>query len=183
MGREYGEYLRRGATIAGVVIDAPGQNAAMAEKLALPFPILSDPEGGEATKPYGVWDEAGRMAKPAIVVVAPDGAEAYRYVGADFMDRPGDDEVLAALDALGLPAIGSPVGPVAHLPPEPGPRATKLADLGPYMRGVRFAMQAMAGRARDPWDRAEAERTMRMAEGFLAAQGATTRATGGWVAS
>jgi uncharacterized protein HemX len=66
---------------------------------------------------------------------------------------------------------------VAHLPPAPGPRATKLADLGTYMRGVRFAMQAMAGRARDPWDRAEAERTAKMAERYLAAQGATARAT------
>ncbi len=177
MGREYGEYLRRGATIAGVVIDAPGQNAAMVQKLALPFPILADPEGEGAAKPYGAWDAAGNMAKPAIVAVAPDGAEAYRYVGVDFMDRPGDDEVLAALGALGLPPIEAPVGPVGHLPAEPGPRATKLADLGVYMRGVRFAMQAMAGRARDPFDQAEAERTSRMAERYIAAQGATLRVT------
>ena len=179
MARGYGEYARRGATVAAAVIDPPGQNAAMAEKLALPFPVLADPGGEGAIKPLDVWDEAGQMATPAIIVLAPDGHEVYRYVGADFMDRTGDDEVLAALHALALQAFGSPFRPVAHLPPEPGPRATKLADLGPYMRGVRFAMQAMAGRARDPWDQAEAERTMRMAEGFLAAQGATTRATGG----
>jgi hypothetical protein len=39
-------------------------------------------------------------------------------------------------------------------------------------------MRAMAGRARDPWDRAEAERTVQMAERFLAAQAATLRRTG-----
>ncbi len=100
MGREYGEYLRRGATVAGVVVDAPGQNAAMAEKLALPFPILSDPDGTGGIKPLGVWDGEGRMAKPAILVFAPDGREAYRYVGVDFMDRPGDDEVVAAASDL-----------------------------------------------------------------------------------
>lgn len=178
MGREYGEYLRRGARVAAVVIDAPAQNAAMVEKLALPFPILSDPDGGGAIKPLGVWDGDGRMAKPAILVFARDGTTAYRYVGVDFMDRPNDDEVLAALDALGLPPIEASVGPVARLPVAPGPRATKLADLGVYMRGVRFAAQALAGRARDPVDKVEAERTSRMAERYVAAQGATLRVAG-----
>ena len=175
MAREYGEYLRRGATVAAVVIDPPGQNAAMAEKLALPFPILADPDGEGAIRPYGLWDDAGRMAKPAIVVVAPDGREAYRHVGVDFMDRPNDDETLTALDGLDLEPIAAPLEPVPHSAPSPGPRAMKLTDLGVYMRGVRFAMQAMAGRARDPFDKAEAERTSAMAERFMTAQGATLR--------
>jgi hypothetical protein len=51
----------------------------------------------------------------------------------------------------------------------------KLSDLGVHMRGVRFAMQAMAARARDDWRRAGAERTQNMAERYLAAQGATLR--------
>ncbi len=175
MGREYDAYTRRGATLAAIVVDAPEQNAAMAEKLALPFPILSDPEGEGATKPYGVWDEAGRMAKPAIVVVAPDGTEAYRYAGVDFMDRPNDDEILEALSSLGLPATETPAGTIAHLDPQPGSRATKLEHLAVYMRGVRFASMALADRARDPFDKAEAERTSRMAERYIAAQGATLR--------
>ena len=172
MARDYGDYLRRGATIAAVVIDPPERNAAMVEKLALPFPVLADPDGAAAIKPAGVWDDTGRMGKPAILVVAPDGSEAYRYVGVDFMDRPGDEEVLVALDRLEVPPIDAPLEPVAHRPPVPGPRATKLPDLAVYMRGVRFAMQAMAARARDDWDRAEAAR---MAERYIAAQGATLR--------
>ena len=134
-------------------------------------------------------DAAGRVghgapsAKPAIVVVAPDGNEVYRYVGVDFMDRPGDEEVLAALDGLGLPPIDASLEPVPHLPPVPGPRAVQLSDLGAYMRGVRFAMQAMAARARDAWDLAEAERTGKMAERYVAAQGATRRVTADRVAS
>ncbi len=177
MAREYAAYLERGATIAAIVIDSPEQNAAMAEKLALPFPILSDPDGEGAIKPYDLWSPDGDMAKPAIVVVAPDGREAYRYDGVDFMDRPNDDEVLTALDGLGLPPLKAPVGLLSHLPPHPGPRATKLGDLGVYMRGVRFAMQAMAARARDPFDQTEAERTSRMAERYIAAQGSTLRVT------
>lgn len=175
MARDVGEYARRGGSIAAVTIDSPGQNAAIAERLALPFPILADPGGKQAVKPFGVWDEAGSMAKPAIVVLAPDGREAFRYVGVDFMDRPNDDDVLWALAGLGLPAFEPPAATVPYLPPAPGPRAVKLADLAVYLRGVRFAMKALANRARDPFDRAEAERTAAMAERYMEAVGATRR--------
>ncbi len=183
MARQYDEYLRHGAPIAAVVVDPPEQNAAMVQKLALPFPILADPGGARVMMAAGGWDDEGKMATPAIVVMAPDGSEAYRYVGTDFMDRPGDDEVLAALDGLGLPPIDVPLEPVPHLPPVPRPRAIMLPDLGTYMRGVRFAMQAIAVRARDAWDRAEAERTAKMAERYVAAQGATRRVTADRLAS
>ena len=151
IAREYAAYRGRGASIVAIVVDTPEQNAAMVEKLALPFPVLSDPDGEGAIKPYDLWDADGDMAKPAIVVVAPDGQEAYRYDGIDFMDRPNDDEVFAALDGLDLPPLTTPVGPLPHLPPQPGPRAMKLGDLGAYMRGVRSAMKAMTTRARDPF--------------------------------
>jgi hypothetical protein len=48
-----------------------------------------------------------------------------------------------------------------------------LPDLAIYMRGVRSSSQALARRARDPFDRTEAERTTRMAERSIAAQRAT----------
>ncbi|MGI8643077.1 MAG: peroxiredoxin family protein, partial [Thermomicrobiales bacterium] len=171
------EYSGRGATIAAIVIDTPAQNAAMVEKLALPFPILSDPDGAAAIKPLDAWNTDGKMAKPAIIVVTPDGTEAYRYVGVDFADRPGDDEVLAAIQGLDLPPIDVSDGVADHPRPEPSGRAMSLPDLGVYMRGVRFAMMALAGRARDEYDRSEAERTAKMAERFIAAQGATLRLT------
>lgn len=178
MARDYDTYTSRGATIAAIVIDPPPQNAAMVEKLALPFPILADPGGEDAIKPYGVWDESGKMAKPAIIALAPSGEEVYRYVGVDFMDRPSDDEVLAALAELDLPALATTADPVSHGTPQPGPRAIKLDNLGVYMRGVRFASTALARRARDNFDREEAERTARIAERYVAAQGATQRLTG-----
>ena len=175
MAREYDQYTRRGATIAAVVIDPPEQNAAMVEKLALPFPILFDHDGEGAIKPLGVWDAEEKMAKPAIIVLAPDGPEVYRYAGVDFMDRPNDDEILETLSSLALPATETPAGTIPHLDPRPGSRATKLENLAVYMRGVRFASMALADRARDPVDKTEAERTSRMAERYIAAQGATLR--------
>lgn len=175
MARSYEEYLRRGATIAAVVIDAPGQNAAIVATLALPFPVLSDPAGDGMIKSFGVWDDNGSMSKPAIIVVSPDEREIFRYVGVDFMDRPHENDALTALDGLGLPPLDLPIATVPHLPPVPGPRALPLPDLAVYMRGVRFATQALAARARDPVDRDEAERTTKMAERFVAAHGATRR--------
>ena len=183
MAREYDRYLERGATIAGVVIDAPPQNAAMVDKLALPFPILADPGGERAIKPFDAWDVAGNMAKPAIVALAPDREEIYRYVGVDFMDRPNDAELLAALDGPRLPAIVDPPPQPPLGEVTPGSRAMSLADLGVYLRGVRSAMAAMANRARDPFDQAEAARTAAMAERFMAALGATRRPGGDGTAS
>jgi hypothetical protein len=59
--------------------------------------VLSDPEGERAIKPYGVWNEQGRIAIPSIVAVAKDRTIRYLYKGQDFADRPGDPDVLGAL--------------------------------------------------------------------------------------
>lgn len=175
MARDFAKYTSRGARIAAISVDSPARNAGMTRKLALPFPLLSDPDGSRAIHPFGVWIEAGKMAKPAIIVLDANGHERYRYVGEDFADRPGDDEVLAALAGLDLPALDIASEPVPHVEPNPSPRAMGLADLGVYMRGVRFAMTALSGRMQDASDRAEAERMGSLAEGFIAAQGATLR--------
>lgn len=95
--RKYDEFQTRGAEITAVSVDSPEQNKAMIEKLLLPFHVLSDPEGDRAIKPYGVWNEQGRIAIPAIVVVAKDRTVRYLYKGQDFADRPGDAELLDAL--------------------------------------------------------------------------------------
>jgi hypothetical protein len=71
----------------------------MVEKLALPFPLLSDPRG-ELARRYGLWDEEEGVAVPSILVVDRSGEIHYLYSGSDFADRPGDGEVFAALDGL-----------------------------------------------------------------------------------
>jgi len=68
----------------------------MVDKLMLPFSLLADVEG-EASRAYGVWDEQGQIARPAIFVVDGSGVVRYAYVGEDFADRPGDELVQAAL--------------------------------------------------------------------------------------
>ena len=80
-------------------VDDADRNRAMVDKLLLPFPLLADC-AGEVAHAYGVWDEEGRIARPAIFVIGPDGFVRLAYVGEDFADRPGDDEVHAALAAV-----------------------------------------------------------------------------------
>ena len=70
----------------------------MVDKLLLPFPLLSDPEG-EVIRAYGVWTESdGGIARPSIFAVRADGSVAWEYVGEDYADRPTDDELFASLN-------------------------------------------------------------------------------------
>jgi peroxiredoxin len=68
----------------------------MVEKLHWPVSLLSDPEG-EMARFYGVWDEQGQIARPALFVLDGEGVVRYAYVGEDFADRPGDGPVFEAL--------------------------------------------------------------------------------------
>jgi peroxiredoxin len=69
----------------------------MVDKLLLPFPLLSDPEG-QVIKAWGVWtDNEGGIAKPSIFAIRQDGSIALEYIGTDYADRPSDDELFNSL--------------------------------------------------------------------------------------
>ena len=83
--------------MAGISVDSVEQNRAMVDKLLLPFPLLSDPEG-RVIKEWNVWmDGDGGIARPSIFAVRRDGSIAWEYVGRDFADRPTDDELFNSL--------------------------------------------------------------------------------------
>ena len=83
--------------LVGISVDPVANNLAMVDKLLLPFPLLSDPEG-RVIKAWGVWtDGDGGVAKPSIFAIRRDGSIAWRYVGQDFADRPTDEELFASL--------------------------------------------------------------------------------------
>ena len=78
-------------------VDPIENNRAMVDKLLLPFPLLSDPEG-RVIKEWGVRrEEEGGIAKPAIFAIRSDGSIGWTYVGHDFADRPTDDELFDSL--------------------------------------------------------------------------------------
>lgn len=89
--------MQEGVSLVGISVDSVEQNLAMAEKLLLPFPLLSDPEG-RVIRDWDVWtDNDGGIAKPSIFAVRGDGSITWEYVGRDFADRPTDDELFNSL--------------------------------------------------------------------------------------
>ena len=121
----------------------------MIEKLDLPFPMLSDPDRSVAVAPFGVVDEhdARNLARPSMFLIDTEGEERFRFVSRDFADRYPEDDVLAEAEALGLPATTAE--PLNQGTPEPGPSAMPFEGLFFYMRGARFAAQAMGLRHKD----------------------------------
>ena len=125
----------------------------MVEKLLLPFPLLSDPRG-EVIRHYGLWDEEEGVAAPSIVVVDRSAEIRYLYRGSDFADRPGDEEVFAALEGLdgsikritGGPEIRVTATEARKGSVRPDKRPITLEELVPYYRGVFFATVALKKR-------------------------------------
>ena len=84
-------------SLAGISVDPIENNSAMVEKLLLPFPLLSDPEG-HVIKQWEVWtDTDGGIAKPSIFAIRRDGSISWAYVGRDFADRPTDEELFNSI--------------------------------------------------------------------------------------
>lgn len=133
----------------GVSIDSPVQNAAMIEKLAVPFPLLSDPDRSGAIEPFEVADpdDERLISRPAMVLLAPGGSEVWRFVSRDFADRLPEEDVLARVKELGWGSV-TQEAPESGIP-EPGPSAMPLEALLPYFRGARFAALAMGRRHGD----------------------------------
>jgi len=95
--RNWDRFVKEGVTLVGISVDPIENNRAMVEKLLLPFPLLSDPEG-RVIREWDVWtDTEGGIARPSIFAVRKNGSIGWAYLGRDFADRPADDELLNSL--------------------------------------------------------------------------------------
>jgi peroxiredoxin len=79
-------------------VDPPDRSRALAEKLGVKYPLLSDPKR-EVTRAYGVEDQENGIAWPAIFIVGRDGNVRWRSLAETFKVRPASEVVLEALDA------------------------------------------------------------------------------------
>jgi hypothetical protein len=143
----------------GVSVDSAAASAALTEKLRLPFPLLSDPDGDAAIRPFGLWDEAESLSRIGVVALEPSGIEIYRFLGADYADRPPTEDVLESVRALRLIPREARAGVHPHVAPEPSADAEPVHDLAVYMRGVRSSSKALYQRTGDE----DAGRVWRMA--------------------
>jgi AhpC/TSA family len=123
----------------------------MVEKLALPFPLLSDPRG-ELIKRCGLWNHEEGVSEPAIVALNKSGMVQYLYSGGtDFADRPQEESLLYILDKVGSggeyggdePEIQISAEEAENETVRPDKPAITLEQLKPYYRGVYFATVSM----------------------------------------
>ncbi len=118
----------------------------MTEKLGIPFPLLSDPDGRGAIWEFGLWDENGSIARPATIAVAPDGLEIGRFEGSDYADRPVEEEILERVRNLGLRPRELRSGVHPHVEPAAGEEAYPRYALPIYFRAVRWSARAIYDR-------------------------------------
>jgi hypothetical protein len=149
MANRHQEFLDRGGRIFAISADTVPKNAAVVEKLALPFPILSDPGRDQVITPMGFADEKDprEIARPGAAIISPDAEVVYSFVGRDYADRPLEDVLLEKLVELGLEPTTQPaprLGPI-----EAGEKAMPYQGLSPYFRGAKFAGLAIRSRHRD----------------------------------
>jgi peroxiredoxin len=78
-------------------VDPPDRSKALAEKLGVKYPLLSDPKR-EVIRSYGVEDVENGIAWPAIFIVGRDGTVRWRSLAETFKERPTSEVVLRALE-------------------------------------------------------------------------------------
>jgi peroxiredoxin len=91
--------------VAGVVVDSVATNAELTRAAGLEFPILSDPDL-RMIDAYGLRHVAAHdgqdIALSATVLIDTEGVVRWTSVTRNVRVRPNPDEVLAAIDALGV---------------------------------------------------------------------------------
>jgi peroxiredoxin len=92
------ELIKRDIDLVAISVDDIAPGKALAEKLGLNFPILSDPKA-ETIKAFGVFDAQTEIAWPSIFVVARDGNKiVHRWLADTFTERVPTADVLKALE-------------------------------------------------------------------------------------
>lgn len=141
------DFLAAGVRLFGVSVDTPGQQAAVVEHLALPFPMLSDPDRSQLIGPLGLRNEKDPrgLAIPALVLFSPgEQDELWRWTSRDYADRMPEQEVVERVQQEGWSATTQPAPAIG--PTEPGPKAVSLEWLSTYLRGAKFAVGAFGKR-------------------------------------
>ena len=93
----WADYAETGAEIVGISTDSSESHKDYAEKYKLPLTLLAD-EAGETVKKYDVESWIPGRAARAVVVIDKKGFIRHHKTQTLSVFRPGDDEVLAAIE-------------------------------------------------------------------------------------
>ena len=97
------ELSQLGVKLVAVSVDPPERSRALAERLRLPYPILSD-ASGDLIGPLGLWHRGGGpggsdIALPAQVLIDRNHRVRWKHTAERIHDRLPADRVLATVRA------------------------------------------------------------------------------------
>ncbi len=126
--RRFPELASLGFRLAAVSVDPPERSRALAQQLALPFPLFCDPSR-EAVRAFGVFNarEKGGIAYPATFVLDRDRVVRFRSL----------DRTAARVDPRALFAFLRGAEPAAAKPP----RSTVVPSFGDWLRVTKNAFR------------------------------------------
>lgn len=87
------EFKARGFKIHAISTDSPEKSKELLGRLSLKFQLYSD-VGGFASQAWGVYSREHDLARPAVFIVTPGGAIAYRFLSDTPSDRPKVSDLL-----------------------------------------------------------------------------------------
>jgi peroxiredoxin len=101
--QELDEFTSRGVQLLGISVDSIYSHGAWAVARGITFPLLADfnPKG-EVARRYGIWREPDGFSERAVYLVDGDGMIAWAHVSPKLHHLPDFDELVTALDAVGL---------------------------------------------------------------------------------
>jgi thioredoxin-dependent peroxiredoxin len=96
LATNYEKYKAAGAEVIAISVDSPDKNKRLAEKLKLPFPVLSD-NGHKIIDDYGILDPGGEISRAAVFLLDKQGVVRWLQIADDYKVRPLDDQLLSQL--------------------------------------------------------------------------------------
>lgn len=83
----------------GLSADTPADGQKLVSEMKLTFPVLSDVYRNYIRQ-YGVLHPEEGIARPSIFLLNKEGKVVWKYVGADYMDRPPMPLVLQHVQSI-----------------------------------------------------------------------------------
>jgi len=93
------KFKAAGAEILAISVDDREKSVELAQKLKLPFPLLSDRDH-KVIDSYDVLDPGGKISRAAVFVLDRNGIVRWSYIADDYKIRPLDEQLLAELAAI-----------------------------------------------------------------------------------
>ncbi len=96
MAADYQKLKSTGAEVLAISVDPPEKSRNLADKLKVPFPLLSDPRH-KVIDTYGILDPGGEISRAAVFIVDLKGVVRWSHISDDYKVRPLDETLLAEL--------------------------------------------------------------------------------------